>query len=135
MTTREELVAVARSWIGIPFRHQGRNRLGVDCGGLLLAVAEEAGLSTVPPGTYSMSPDPTLIAQALTDNCDAVPLSSVQPGDILHFTFAGEPRHVGLASDVGVIHAWAKPGKVVEHRLDEVWRKRLVAAYTPRGLE
>jgi cell wall-associated NlpC family hydrolase len=133
--TRIELIRIARTWLGVPFAHQGRNRAGVDCGGLLVAVADEAGLNITPPAVYSQSPDPSVIDTTLMINATRIPLDQIQPGDILRFSFAGEPRHVGLATDIGVIHAWQKPGKVVEHRLDAVWRNRLREAWTPNGVE
>lgn len=137
MPTNPDLVTLARTWIGVPFRHQGRNRAGVDCGGLLLAVAADAALDVIAPATYSLSPDPQMIADTLQTNCQSVPLDAVQPGDVLLFSFAGEPRHVGIASELAgqpaVIHAWQKPGKVVEHRLDATWRQRLRAAYRIRS--
>ena len=58
-------------------------------------------------------------------------LDAVQPGDVLWLSFAGEPRHVGFATDIGLLHAWAKPGRVVEHRLDAAWRRRIRSAWRP----
>lgn len=130
--TRHELIAIARTWLDVPFRHQGRSRRGVDCGGLLIGIGLEAGLDIIPPDTYSRSPDTALIRSALLANCRAVPLAAAQPGDVLLLAFAGEPQHVALLTDIGLLHAWAKPGKVVEHRIDPTWQRRLVAAYTPR---
>lgn len=129
--TRAELIALARTWIGVPFLHQGRTRLGVDCGGLLLAVGEEAGLALAPPEVYSLSPAPSVIEAALAANCQKIPFTQVQPGDVLWLSFAGEPRHVGFATDIGLLHAWAKPGRVVEHRLDAAWRRRIRSAWRP----
>ena len=123
------IVSQARTWLGVPFRHQGRNKLGVDCGGLLICVGEELGIQVIHPETYSMSPDPKLIESALLANCYEITKEEMHPGDIMWFAFAGEPRHVGIFTDVGVIHAWAKPNKVVEHRLDEVWLKILKKVY------
>ena len=37
---RREIVAAARDWVGVPYRHQGRTRNGIDCIGLL---AERGG--------------------------------------------------------------------------------------------
>lgn len=128
-----EIVETARQWLGTPFVHQGRVRgVGVDCGGLLLGVARDLGMEVDEPPAYSMSPDPDIIQTMLDRYCVRVDFSDIQPGDILWFSFAGEPRHVGIASDIGVIHAWAKPGCVVEHRLDEVWMHRLCAVYRVR---
>lgn len=124
------IVAAARAWLGTPFQHQGRLRgKGVDCGGLVIGVGRELGLAIDEPPAYSMSPDPGLFPSVLVRYCERVGLADFVPGDILHFSFAGEPRHVGIATDVGVIHAWAKPGKVVEHRLDAIWRRRLRGAW------
>jgi cell wall-associated NlpC family hydrolase len=133
-----DIVSIARTWLDVPFRHQGRSRHGVDCGGLLLMVATDAGLSVAAPTVYSMSPDPDMIADTLQTNCTRLQFRDQHPGDVLLFSFAGEPRHVGIASELAghpaVIHAWAKPGKVVEHRIDDLWHKRLRAVYRLRGL-
>ncbi len=44
MATRGEVQTLARTWIGVPWRHQGRNRSGIDCGGLVVKVGQELGL-------------------------------------------------------------------------------------------
>ena len=85
-----------------------------------------------------MSPDPQLVADSLAAHGHKVPFYDLEDGDVMLFSFAGEPRHVGLASTLngeqGVIHAWAKPGKVVEHRIDDLWHKRLRAIYRIHGV-
>lgn len=132
--TRAELVAVARTWLNVPFHHQGRSRAGVDCGGLVIAAAREAGLDVPEPGTYSMSPDPDVIRAALLAHCHPVSVEAALPGDILWLSFAGEPRHLAFATELGLLHAWAKPGKVVEHRIDAAWRRRIESAWRIRGI-
>lgn len=135
MLNSNDIVTTARSWVGTPYLHQGRSRLGVDCGGLLVCVARELNLDIVEfSANYSMSPDPGFILNYIESNAYKISKTERQPGDIIHFSFAGEPRHVGIASDVGVIHSWAKPMKVVEHRIDSVWEKRIVNIYRYKGL-
>ena len=131
---RNHLIAIARQWLGVPFRHQGRNRLGVDCGGLLLCIGEDAGLDLIPPEVYSMSPSPDVIRAALTANCEPIAVHQAKPGDVLWLRFGDDPTHVALRTDIGLLHAWAKPGKVVEHRIDGAWHRRIVSAWAPRGL-
>ena len=139
MIAAAEIVRIARTWLGVPFMHQGRSRQGVDCGGLLLMVATEAGLDVTAPATYSLSPDPELISNTLHAHGQKIPFYDLEAGDVLLFSFAGEPRHVGIASTLhdapAVIHAWAKPGKVVEHRIDDLWYKRLRAIYRIHGVQ
>ena len=131
---RAEIIRIARTWLGVPFLHQGRSRDGVDCGGLLIVVGREAGVEILEPLTYSMSPDPAVIRAPLEMHCAVIPVADALPGDVLWLSFAGEPRHVAIVSDIGMIHAWAGPGKVVEHRIDATWQRRIRAAYRPRGV-
>ena len=42
--TREQFIAVVRSFDGVPYRHLGRSRFGVDCVGVLLCAAQELGI-------------------------------------------------------------------------------------------
>jgi cell wall-associated NlpC family hydrolase len=44
---RAKVIEVARSMLKTPWRHMGRTREGVDCGGLLIVVFRECGI--VPP--------------------------------------------------------------------------------------
>jgi cell wall-associated NlpC family hydrolase len=41
MTTREDIVACAESYLDVPFRMNGRSRRGIDCVGLGFAVARD----------------------------------------------------------------------------------------------
>ncbi len=45
-----------------------------------------------------------------------------------------EPQHLGIVSDIGVIHSYAKARAVVEHALDPLWRSRIRGAYRFRGV-
>ena len=41
----DAIVAEARTWLGVPWRHQGRSRAGVDCAGLVVLVARALELA------------------------------------------------------------------------------------------
>ena len=41
----DAIIAAARAWLGVPWRHQGRTRQGVDCAGLVVLVGREFGLA------------------------------------------------------------------------------------------
>lgn len=145
MTTREQVLAVARTWIGTPFHHQGRiKHVGADCVGFLSGVAIESGLY---PDTlwdtpeirpfigYGREPSAQLLRQALEIFLDPIPLAEAQPADVYLMRFNVQPQHVALAaSATTIIHSYAVARKVSEHTLDDTWRSRIVGAYRMRGL-
>lgn len=142
MTTREQIVAEAREWIGTRWQHQAAIKgVATDCIGLIRGVGASCGrlphnLHQLPEVAeflgYGRTPDGRL-PRFLDLFFDKT--SDPQPGDIPLMRFTGEPQHVGILSDKGIIHAYAQVRKVVEHRMDAVWTGRVVAYYTWRGLE
>lgn len=138
----DTIVACARSWRGTRFVHQGRGRGGVDCLGLLAGVAHELGLRARDGSlliahdalSYSKQPDGALLRARLDELLWPVDAFVWQPGDVALFALDGQPQHLAILSDYGagepgMIHAYAPARKVVEHRLDAMWRKRLVCLY------
>jgi NlpC/P60 family putative phage cell wall peptidase len=140
---RAAIVAEARSWLGVPWRHQGWTRDGCDCVGLVRGVAHALGLFDASDDNpaharfvgYPRQPDPPLMQAALALYFTPVPLAAAGPGDVLWLRFAGEPRHLAiLGDDDSVIHALESMGKVVEHRLDARWRQRCIASWRFGGV-
>lgn len=136
--TTDEFVALVRSWMGVPFRHQGRSREGVDCAGLVICVVREAGL--IPPdwdvNGYSHQPDGSMFKVC----GDMLPEAPPQPGGVFVMRFAKEPQHMGFFAPYGdgrlsMIHALSDSGKVVEHRLDDIWKRRLVGTFRVPGVD
>ena len=137
---RDDIIAEARTWIGTPHVHQARIRgVGVDCIGLVVGVASALGFASAaaflasPYGSYSSHPN----VAALDAACAAflVRTHTRQPGDILLMQFIGEPQHFGILTAMDyVIHAYAPARAVVEHRIDQRWRRRIVRAYCYREI-
>ena len=130
-----EILAVARSWLGTPWRHQGRLKcVAIDCGGLIIGVGRELGLLDFDTRAYGRIPD----GQRLRALCDAhlmpQPVTDVEPGDILLMRFTRHPQHLAIVGDRDVpfslIHAYADAGACVEHGADPKWLRRIVAAYS-----
>lgn len=132
--TEKRLVAAARAYLGVPFRHQGRNRHGLDCLGLLVCVARDCDLRRGgrPLCSWDMTdyghlPDETRLRNGLAQVMCPVQTQAVRPGDILQFRVDGAARHLGIAGDyagsgLSLIHAYAPARRVVEHRLDASWQ-------------
>lgn len=144
---RGDVVTEARTWIGTPFHHQGRKKgVGVDCGGLVGAVAMDVGLlpsnfwrcAFAPFAGYARTP----ANEALRGICERFMDSTTdpQPGDILLMRFASEPQHLAIVAPylhggLSIIHAYSRADRVIEHRYADVWIARTVAAYSFRGIE
>lgn len=133
MIPRAQFVAEARKWLGVPWVHQGRNRLGVDCAGLMLVTCWGLGLIDRDydvRGYGIVPPDAMLIGE-----CDRFCERVEQPqfGDVILMRLAKRLLHFGILTDGRVIHAWGAR-KVCEVTMPEMWRRRIAAAYTVRGV-
>lgn len=142
--TLADVVTEARTWIGTRYHHQARlKQVGVDCVGLVIGVARELDLIArdFDVGGYSPTPDGTSLKRGCAEFLDAVSLGDVRPGHVLLLRFRREPQHMAIVADylhggLSMIHAdgGAATNRVVENRVDEKWRSRVVAAYALRGL-
>lgn len=135
MITGADIESSAREWLGTPFIHQGRVKgKGVDCVGLLVGVAKQT--ATVDYDMRRYPPDPS--GEQLREILDThlIPAKDIHPGCVLLIAFDKRlPKHVGIASSVGMIHAYARARAVREHRLNDMWRKRIKAVYQVPGVQ
>jgi NlpC/P60 family putative phage cell wall peptidase len=136
-----DIVAIARTWIGTPYVHQGARRgAGCDCLGLLRGVWAEASaspLQPVPPYTsdWSEPQGDEVLWQALAHQLIAKPRDAPQQGDVLLFRMrqGGVAKHLGLQANTGphatFIHAYQGHG-VRESTFSSPWQRRLVARFS-----
>ena len=145
MITRAQVVAEARTWIGTRWHHQASIKgVGSDCIGLVAGVARTLGIVggdefAVDPAVrgYGREPDPDMLLAACARYLEPVHLPEVQLGDILLLRFSSEPQHFALISQRNpdyMLHAYAQARRIVENRIDAVWRSRIVRAYSYRGV-
>lgn len=132
MTTRADIVKAARSYLGVRFRHQGRNRLGVDCAGLVVLTFADCGIPVRDEFGYGKYPDTAHLRATLAEQL--TPAVGMQAGDVVLMRFDRDAQHLGIVTDhpngLGIIHAYAGARKVVEHRIDKQWADRIVAVYS-----
>jgi len=130
------LDTLAREWLGVPWRHLGRSRGGVDCIGLVLLSCAAAGVAIPDPAPYTREPQGARLAAGITEHADRVP---IEPGTVLLFRMGLFAGHVGVASlhpvhgVPAVIHAYAPHRIVVEQPMDDALRAALVGAYRLRA--
>lgn len=133
-----------RKLVGVRFRHQGRDpKTGLDCVGFGLQYAKCLGLPLRDRKAYERDPDGRLreyICHVMGEPVEVGPGSGarVQEGDAVMMEWApGVPRHVAMITDwagiTHVMHADSDMGRVVEHRLSDEWRARIVAVWRPEA--
>jgi NlpC/P60 family putative phage cell wall peptidase len=155
MTEAQTIVTQARTWIGTPFHHQARLKgKGCDCLGLIVGVVDELGLKDkhgqplagYDEVTYSKEPDGAYLTEKLTALLDEVPIAEAQAGDLALFKVRENPQHMAFLTDypcagvggaasanenftLGMVHSYAPARRVVEHRLDDDWKQRIVKVF------
>ncbi len=144
--TRADVVACARSLIGVAYVHQHRDRkVGVDCVGLVIVVARELGL--VAPdfdvNSYARKPDGTTLMARCAEFMDPVKDEDVRPGHVLVLAFRKDPQHMGILGDylyggLSLIHAFGQTdgkGRVEERNLQTGLKAfRPLRAFSLRGV-
>ncbi len=131
MPTRKELIKQAKTWIDVPVRPSGAQRVGVNCLGLFVGILRElGGFETVVEEAdkhigfkVPTTPGDFLRKLSTSKHLRLVRPTVLQPGNfVLLFTRDG-PQHIAFVTEPGVIlHASARKKKVVEHRIPEGWR-------------
>lgn len=138
----DDILDDARCFVGVPFRHQGRNPgIGIDCIGLGVLYLRRRGYTVRDRTDYGRDPDGTLRAAlegalgpavAIGRGCQA----HARPGDMLMIEWAADhPRHVAIASELyggpALIHADNSPtiAKVCEHPIDLKWQRRIIGVW------
>lgn len=122
-------------YVGLPFLDQGRDRMGVDCWGLVRLVF--SGVLNIDLPSYTeryVSTDEVREVAALVGDVSAhEPFRRVQVGrefDVPVFAAMGHPIHVGVVVKPGLmLHVSAGFESRVESYRDTRWASRLVGFY------
>ena len=152
---QEQIVSQARTWLRTPFHHQARLKgKGCDCLGLIVGVVNELGLkdkngvklAAYDEITYPKEPDGAYLIEKLTGLLAEVPIVDARAGDLALFKVRENPQHLAILTDyapagvggaasgneqptLGMIHCYARARRVVEHRLDDDWKSRLLKVF------
>lgn len=128
----------ARAYLGTPFLHQGRDpAIGIDCVGLVALCVRDCGLSHLLSHdftSYHRNPAHGELERRLRAALGAPVTGGLRPGDVVSMSFAGQTRHVGVIGAApdgrpSLIHTYNKPAKVIEHGIDDKWRRRITGIY------
>lgn len=131
--TPEAVIAEARTWLGVPYRHQGRTRLGIDCVGLPIVVGQALGLW--PPrfeiANYGRLPSAEL-AERVQAHCQRIPQAI--PGALIMIAWTRTAAHVAICTGTTMIHAYESVGRVVEHGYRGRWIRMTHSAWVLPGV-
>lgn len=138
---RQRLIDDVKSFVGTPYHHQGRDRNGLDCVGVIIAALRRQGIDPPAPADYGKnSPGDSLLRHI--DRCGLfykIPADQRLPGDMLVFAIGRDPQHLGLlierpeAGPEIMVHSADVIMKVQAATLGEAWIKRIAAVYRPNG--
>lgn len=136
--SRCAIVAAARSWIGTPYRHQGRLKgVGCDCLGLLIGVwweltREEAG--PLPPYTpdWAEAQGRETFAEGLRQRLAEIDPREAREGDLMLFRWRAHlpAKHAAILTGRDrMVHA-QEGARVAEVPLSGWWRRRMAFGFT-----
>lgn len=132
---KKDIIKQARTYLGVPWKHQGRSKNGVDCVGFLVLSFKSIGVPVIDLKGYSRQPDGKKLKQILDEQPSLNLVNNIQIGDILLLRIRHDPQHVALVTDsktseFGMIHAYnGGEKKVIEHDLADYWKRKIVAIY------
>lgn len=121
---------IARSYIGTPFKHQGRlPGVGLDCAGVVVCALIESGKQVQDVLGYGRIPSKGLFQRMVDQQCDNINIDEIKDGDLMMFAFRTDSQHIAIYDNGMIIHAYSEVGKVVRNSLDDAWRERLRGCY------
>ncbi len=126
-----DIVECAHTLIGVPFKHMGRNLLGIDCVGVPIYIAKTLTIKDWASPAYLPRPNMEFFEKLIRESGSTpVPFKEVAHGDMLRLlSFGRYPVHVGIYEKLPngaeyVIHAYQPFKKVVRSRLTpKEWEK------------
>jgi NlpC/P60 family putative phage cell wall peptidase len=134
----ERIVALAESWFGTPYRHQGATRgVGCDCIGLIRGIwrelygAEPQVVPAYAPDWAERSGEDRLMDAALRLFGPTLTMVDAAPGDLLLFRWRPDcaAKHAGILSGPShFIHAYEQ-GAVTRSALVPSWRSKIAGVF------
>jgi hypothetical protein len=114
------ILAVARSWLGVPYLYGGTTRRGVDCSGLVLNCAQAVGINSCPR-----------TSEEQWAWCEHISADEAGAGDLVFFVGAEldpPPGHVGIVVTPGEMIDAPYTGTVVryDHFVDGSGENRII---------
>jgi len=133
MIDSQKIDEAVRMFSGIPYRHGGRSKDGLDCLGLVYVFYKQLGIdlpdndgSPYPPDWYKK--DRMRLYRGVQEIGKPVPVQELAPVDLVFFRIGGFVNHIGvMVSPDSFIHV-LKGQRVHVSPLNAFWRRHLMGA-------
>ena len=130
----DDIIAKAKEYVDVRYKHLGRSILGLDCIGLIIRVANDLGITDYDTVGYSRRPNLAEFHRELKNELVAIPLASLGNGDVVLMNEPRWPCHVGFyevdeKGEAYIIHAWAVPRRVLREKVGPARRQKFIRAY------
>ena len=135
----DDLVAEARDWIGVKWKHMGRTRGGIDCIGLIYVVGLKFGLHSYEDKVlYTRLSSGLEMTRHFRKHGVHVPLGpggldALHDADVILLRDRVMPQHVGMIATKGghrtLIHAAIVNRGVMEETLSDEHRRLAITAF------
>ena len=133
---REDIVKIAREWIGTPWVHQASVKgVGCDCVGMVRGVYTELTGKTVGGAmdytrSFYLFSGEERLKNEIGKYCMEVPIGEAKSGDVILISFLNLPsHHIGILAGTTFIHSWEDIGNVVEIPYDAAWKRLTKAVF------
>ncbi|WP_259014100.1 C40 family peptidase [Emticicia fluvialis] len=121
------LIKVARSYTGVPYRSGGNDQRGIDCSGLICNSFKEFGMKL------------PRVSRQQSEFFPAIDIPNIQKGDLVFFaTTSNEINHSGIVTEVRsedeiiFIHASSSKGVREDNMMNSYWKARFARACRPQ---
>lgn len=138
--TGAEVADHALSWRDVRWKHEGRNRYGIDCVGLVVMAAWFIGKPYVGYDYigYARSPAKGILISEFRKQMIEIPTSEDKPGTVLIFDQEGyAPYHVGIQLQPGhMVHAYLPARKTIADKISRLsFSLELTHRFAYRGVD
>lgn len=128
------VVEEAHNWLGVKYKHLGRDEHGLDCVGLIIKVAHSLGLTDYDTTNYGRRPVPADFLREMKRYLEPIPKKEAGHGHIAMFREPRHPCHIGILEvdrfgDMWVIHAFAGTRQVSREAMTAERRSRMARAF------
>lgn len=129
-----DMASAARSLIGVPFRHRGRTRAGLDCAGVVWLARKMAFGLKEDDRAYPPRPTSQMVLDRISAHAQRVSLREAAPGDVVVLRFGSFATHLGILTAESVVHAVHVGGVIETSRAELLAQRSIMAVFRmPEG--